>query len=89
MKSRTTSEFRELFARLPVEVKQQAQVAYRRFQQNPKHPSLHFRQVHTKEPIYSARVGMHYRAIGLLIEGEIVWFWVGSHADYDALLAKR
>jgi hypothetical protein len=89
MNSRTTAEFRELFANLPVEVQRQARIAYRRFQQNPHHPGLRFRQVHATEPIYSARVGMHYRAVGLLDGEEIVWFWIGSHADYDALLAQR
>jgi hypothetical protein len=89
MNSRTTAEFRKLFANLPVEVQRQARAAYRRFQQNPHHPGLRFRQVHATEPIYSARVGLHYRAVGLLDGEEIVWFWIGSHADYDALLAQR
>ena len=89
MNSRTTEEFRELFARLPVEVQRQVRAAYRRFQQNPHHPGLRFRQVHATEPIYSARVGLHYRAVGLVDGEEIIWFWIGSHADYDALLAQR
>ena len=88
MNLRTTAEFREMFAALPVEVQRQARAAYRRFQQNPHHPGLRFRQVHTTEPIYSARVGLHYRAVGVLDRGEIVWFWIGSHAEYDALLAQ-
>jgi hypothetical protein len=87
MNSRTTAEFREAFAKLPVEVQRQARAAYRRFQQNPQHPGLHFRQVHAAEPIYSARVGLHYRAVGIVDGEEIVWFWIGSHADYEALLA--
>ncbi|HEX8675403.1 MAG TPA: hypothetical protein VF710_26140 [Longimicrobium sp.] len=38
-------------------------------------------------PIYSARVGRHYRALGeRQVDDTIVWFWIGSHADYDRIL---
>jgi mRNA-degrading endonuclease RelE of RelBE toxin-antitoxin system len=86
MNSRTTRRFRELLAALPAHVRRQAQEAYRIFQQNPAHPGLHFKQVHPDPPIYSARVGIGYRAVGTLDDGTIVWFWIGSHADYDKLL---
>jgi len=32
-------------------------------------------------------VGLHYRAIAVENEGDLVWFWIGSHADYDRLIA--
>jgi len=34
-------------------------------------------------------VGIHYRALGIGIEEDIVWFWIGSHADYDKLIEKQ
>jgi hypothetical protein len=49
---------------------------------------LHFKKVHPDPPIYSARVGIGYRAVGALDGGTVVWFWVGSHADYDRLLEQ-
>jgi hypothetical protein len=61
-------------------------MAYRRFQANPSHPSLRFRQVHPTEPIYSARISADYRAVGVRQADDIVWYWIGSHADYDGLL---
>ncbi len=88
MKSHTSQRFRDELARLPQNVQRQAQWAYERFEQDPYHPSLQFRQVHATLPVYSARVGLHYRAIGMVNDDEIVWFWIGSHADYDALLAQ-
>ena len=88
MTSRTNAEFREVFRRLPLDVQQQARAAYRRFQQNPRHPGLRFRQVHVVLPIYSARIGMHYRAVGIVDGNDILWFWIGSHAAYDHLLAQ-
>ena len=87
MNSRTTRQFRELFAALPEHVRRQARQAYRLFLQDPRHPGLHFKQVHAEPPIYSARVGISFRAVGVLDGNTVVWFWIGSHADYDRLLA--
>lgn len=50
------------------------------------HQSLQFKQVHPVEPIFSVRVGMGYRALGIREENTVIWFWIGSHADYDALI---
>jgi hypothetical protein len=88
MNSRTTRHFRDLFAVLPAHVQQQAREAYRLFQQNPAHPGLRFKKVHPDPPIYSARVGIAYRAVGALNGGTVIWFWIGSHADYDKLLER-
>lgn len=90
MKSRTTAQFRKALAGLPGEVQELAREAYRKFRENPGHSSLRFKQVHATLPIYSARVGLHYRAVGELQgDGAIVWFWIGSHAEYDQLLRRR
>ncbi|MEH2056022.1 MAG: hypothetical protein V7K97_07645 [Nostoc sp.] len=51
MKSRTTAQFRYLFANLPQQVQQQAREAYKQFKQDPWHPGLRFKQVHPREPI--------------------------------------
>ena len=88
MNSRTTRRFREAFAALPAQVKQQARHAYRLFLQDPAHPSVQFKKVHATEPVYSARVGLGYRALAVRRGNEVVWFWIGSHADYDKLLAQ-
>lgn len=88
MKSRTTRSFRKLFDELPERVKQQARQAYRLFQDNPSHPGLHFKQVHPEPPTYSARVGISYRAIGARMDDTMIWYWIGTHADYDRLLTQ-
>lgn len=49
---------------------------------------LYFKQVHSKKPIYSVRVTRDYRALGIRDGDEIVWFWIGSHAEYDRLLSQ-
>lgn len=86
MKSRTTSKFRKMFADLPEQVQEQAREAYRQFKEDPNYPSLKFKKVHPQLPIYSARVNRDYGAVGQLDEDTVIWFWIGSHADYDKLL---
>jgi hypothetical protein len=86
MNSRTTRRFRQLFAALPAHIQRQAREAYRLFRLDPAHPGLHFKQVHPDPPMYSARVGISYRALGVRDGGTVVWFWIGSHAEYDRIL---
>lgn len=86
MLSRTNEKFRSQLAALPKPVQDKAASAYALWSANPSHPSLRFKKVHATLPIYSARVDRGYRAVGVLNGDTIVWFWVGSHADYEALL---
>jgi hypothetical protein len=86
VRSLTTERFRKAFAALPSDVQRQARKAYRQFSSDPNHPSLHFKEVHPSRPIYSARVSLGYRALGMKEADEIVWFWIGSHSDYDKLI---
>ncbi len=87
MKSRTTKQFRIAFEKLPAQVKQQARTTYRQFKDNPAHPSLRFKKVHQTLPIYLARISKNYRAVGQLNGDTIIWFWLGSHTDYEKLLS--
>ncbi len=89
MKSRTTERFRKTLAALPEQVQEQARAAYRQFQRDPSHPGLRFKPVHPSEPIYSARVGRGYRAVGVLSGDTMIWYWIGSHAEYDRLISRR
>ena len=88
MRSRTTERFRRAYASLPEQIRRQAREAYRLFAQNPRHPSLRFRRLHPTLPVYSARVNLDYRAVGVRDGDEMVWFWIGAHAEYDQLLAR-
>ena len=73
-----------LYDRLPVEIQAQADKQYALFSQNPSHPSLQFKQV---GPFWSVRVSYSYRALAVRDEDVLTWFWIGTHADYDKLLA--
>ena len=86
MRSRTTRKFRALFDSLPKAIQDKANSAYRLWAENPDHRSLRFKKVHTTLPIYSVRIDLDWRAIGMLNGEVVVWFWIGSHADYEKML---
>lgn len=86
MNSQLTEDFVACFAQLPDEIKNQARKSYRLWRQNPAHPGLQFKKIHSREDLYSVRVGRAWRALGLLAGDTITWFWIGSHAEYDTLI---
>lgn len=88
MKSHITARFRELFQELPSPVQRQARSAYKTFKQNHNHPGLRFKQVHSSKPIYSVRINIEYRALCVKNGEDLIWFWIGSHSDYDKLLSR-
>ena len=88
MRSMRTKQFKKLFAQLPAEVQEQAREAYQLFRDDPYHPRLHFKRISQQRPIYSARVGYSYRAIGRLEGDTIRWEWIGSHEDYNKLYPR-
>ncbi|MBD2164010.1 hypothetical protein H6G64_25645 [Calothrix sp. FACHB-156] len=88
MKSSLTKTFRKQFAQLPDSIQEQAKKAYSLWRSDIYHKSLQFKLVSQRQPIYSARVGLNYRVLGLLEENHIYWFWIGTHAEYDELLQR-
>lgn len=91
MRSRRTRHFKDLFDALPLDVQQQARRAYRQFRDNPRHGSLRFKGVRSEDAVYSVRINQDYRALGKRdSDGEgMLWFWIGSHADYERILSQR
>ena len=83
MKSETLPSFWKAYESLDETTKQRARKAFALWSENPFHPSLRFKCINTKESIWSARITRAYRAIGILDEDTIVWFWVGAHDDYE------
>ena len=86
MRSQATSNFWKLYARLPPSVQRRARKAYETWKENPRHPSLHFKRVDDEEPIYSARVSDDHRVLGILEGDMMIWYWIGSHDEYERLL---
>lgn len=88
MKSGVTKDFRKRLEQLPRAIQEQAARAYALWRTDPHHPGLQFKRVSSGQPIYSVRIGIGYRALGLRTEAQIHWFWIGSHAEYDELLKR-
>jgi hypothetical protein len=88
LKSKVTEDFVACFARLPDAVKSKARKSYRIWRANPGHPGLHFKRIHAHEEMYSVRVGIGWRALGLMQGDTIYWSWIGSHAEYDKLIKQ-
>jgi len=88
VKSRTTERFRKSFVELPEQVQRQARAAYKRFRENPYHPSLHFKKISPESPIYSVRINIDHSAVGIREVDEMIWFWIGSHKEYEKLIIR-
>ena len=80
---RTTPQFWKRFGALPDEIQGLARKNFELLKQNPRHPALHFKKV---GEYWSARVGIHYRAVAVEDGSDFVWVWIGSHGDYDNII---
>jgi hypothetical protein len=77
--------FWDAYRRLPERVRNSADASFARLKSDPRHPSLHLKQI---GHYWSVRVGLHYRALAIQDGEDLVWFWIGSHAEYDRLLGS-
>jgi hypothetical protein len=69
---------------LPIDIRNLADKNFQLLKADSSHPSLHFKKV---GKVWSARVGSNYRAVATPIEDGFLWVWIGTHAEYDKLLA--
>ncbi len=88
MKSHLTHDFIARFRKLPKRIQRLARKNFKLWKRNPSHPGLDFKRVGKRQPAYAVRVGIGWRAMGLLQGDTVVWFWIGSHADYDDLIRR-
>lgn len=88
MKHYATAKFWRCYRALPEDVRELADRCFSLLKADSAHGSLRFKRV---GPLWSVRVGLHYRALATDADadGELVWFWVGSHADYDKLVGRK
>ena len=86
MISHITADLRKRFDRLPSDVQKQARQSYRQWRSNPQNTSLDYKRVSQTIPLYSVRIGLHWRALALKDAETVDWFWIGPHSQYDKLL---
>jgi hypothetical protein len=84
VKHTASARFWKAYAALPAQVRRLADSNFELLKSNPTHPSLQFKKIGL---FWSVRVGLRYRASAVEADGAYVWFWIGSHADYDRLIS--
>lgn len=82
MKHFATPEFWASRAALPAAIRQLADRSFERLERDPSHLALRLKKVGR---YWSVRVGLHYRALAVRDEDDLIWFWIGTHAEYDRL----
>ncbi|CAN5198973.1 hypothetical protein BH10PSE9_BH10PSE9_22390 [soil metagenome] len=83
MRHVASEAFWRAYEHLPAEVRALADKNFALLKENPDHPSLRLKRVGR---YWSVRVGLRYRALAIDIDDGLLWFWIGSHARYDALI---
>ena len=79
----------ETFDDLPIDVKKLAEKNYKLWKESKNSPGLRFKQIHKTLPIYSFRVGMKHRTVGVeTSDNKIAWFWVGSFETFNKTIGE-
>jgi hypothetical protein len=68
-------------------MKRRAKKAYKLWQENSLHPSLHFKKVGKK--LWSVRISGGYRALALKEGDDYYWIWIGEHNGYVSLSIEK
>jgi hypothetical protein len=85
LKHTASARFWQCFEKLPAGIQATARKNYALLREQPLHPSLQFKAL-AGGAWYSARVGLHYRALGVAVPDGVHWIWIGTHAEYDKLV---
>lgn len=83
MKHLAAPQFWTCYKALPQAVRDLADKNFELLKKDPRHPSLHLKKVGR---FLSVRVGLYYRALGVEVPDGVLWFWIGSHAEYDRIV---
>jgi hypothetical protein len=86
VKHRANPKFWYFYEKLSPETQQLADRSFELLKRDARHPSLRFKKVGR---FWSARVGIHFRAVAVESGEDLVWFWIGRHDEYAALIGGR
>ncbi|MGB4780867.1 hypothetical protein [Candidatus Methylomirabilis sp.] len=84
MNHHASPDFWSCYRALPASIREFADKSFGLLKADPTHPSLHFKKVGL---FCAARVGLHYRAVAVEASDGLIWFWIGTHAEYDRLVS--
>jgi hypothetical protein len=83
MRHFASASFWAAYEALPAEIRKQADTQYELLKVDPRHPSLRFKKAGS---YWSVRIGRRYRALATEMDEGLLWFWIGSHAEYDKIV---
>ena len=83
---RASARFWTSLARLPEPIQRVARQNFELLKENPAHPSLHFKRIGN---LWSARVGINYRAVAVEDGADFIWVWIGPHDEYQRMIKQR
>lgn len=85
---RANGDFWVDYDALPPDIRARADKQFALLKSNPHHPSLQFKKIRERagQEIWSARITLKYRALAIKVSEECVWFWIGEHRAYEALV---
>ncbi len=86
MNHHASPRFWRCYRGLPEGIRRLADRNYTLLKTDPTHKSLRFKKIAS---LWSVRVGLHYRALATEVAGDLVWFWIGSHTEYDKLVGRK
>lgn len=87
-----TDSFNKIFTSLPKEIQSQATDVFKKWQQEPN--SINMKPLNvTNGVVWSAEINSRYRALAIRDKDNdnkacYVWFWAGSHEDYNNMLGQ-
>ena len=90
MKYFANPSFWDCYQKLPREIQKLADENFKLLKRDSRHPSLHLKHVFVKQGkvnrYWSARVGIKYRTLAVEVAEGLIWFWIGTHVEYDKLI---
>ena len=85
MKHWASPSFWNCYEELPARVRDLADKNFEILKTDHTHPSLHVKKV---GKYWSVRIGRRYRALSVAVEDGMLWFWIGTHTEYDRFVIK-
>lgn len=88
-RNRTTRGFRNQYSKLPRPIQKLCKSCCIKFNEDPRHPALRLHPLidrdnsSHRDSSFSVSINMQYRAIFVVQNGINVWYWIGTHAEYD------
>lgn len=79
-------DFIGLVQKLPQNIQRRTARQFQILQENPLYPSLHFKK--TSTGLWSIRITNDYRVLGYENDGQIIWYWIGPHSEYEKMIRR-